>query len=110
MKLKCQKKMKSSLVSVFDIPNSELEKHRKRIRDIIDVKAPNDIEKQKQLAKTMANRIVNIDKAYGRYLVADEESAKHLANIFLDRFKKLTYSIQDWRIEKINDFLDFLDD
>jgi hypothetical protein len=102
--------MKSSLVSVFDIPNRELEKHRKRVKDIINLKAPSDIEKQKQLARTMAKRIMDIDKAYGRYLVADEEGAEHLGKIFLDRFKELTYTVHDWRIEKINDFLDFLDD
>ena len=46
-----------------------------------------------------------INKLYGSYLVSLELEQPHLAKIFLDRFKTLTYSLQDWRKEKIESFL-----
>ena len=54
----------------------------------------------------MADKIRDVDKAYGRYLVAEELGNKHLGKIFLKRFKDLTYTIHDWRKERIVNFLE----
>ena len=96
--------LKTNLKDVFDIPKGEYEKHKKRVNDII-LKSKGDIEKEKKLALNMANKIVYVDKAYGRYLVAEELQNPHLGKIFLARFKELTYTIHDWRKEKIDLFL-----
>jgi len=100
----------SRIKHLFDIPSGDYNHHAMRVRDIVTKKAPNDIEKQKHLAKTMADKITNVDKAYGRYLVADEMDAPHLAKIFLNRFKELTYSLKDLRRDKILSFFDEIDE
>lgn len=94
--------MKTNLRDVFDIPNKEYEHHLMRVENLI---SKGDVEKQKKLAITMANKIRDIDKAYGRYLVCEELNASYLGKIFLTRFKELTYTIHDWRKEKIDNFL-----
>jgi hypothetical protein len=94
------------IFKLFDISNKDYEHHKMRVLDIINKKAPNNIIKQKQLAINMANKITNVDKAYGRYLVADELNSPELAEIFLNQFKKLTYTLTDYRREKILKFLD----
>ena len=86
---------------LMDIPYSDLRHHEKRVRDIIEIKAVGDIDKQKKLAVTMANRIMDIDKCFGRHLVSQELNQTHLAKIFLNRFKELTYSTKDYRREKL---------
>jgi hypothetical protein len=86
---------------IMDIPYSDLQHHLKRIRDIVDVKAVGDVDKQKKLAITMANRIMDIDKAFGRHIVSLELNQPHLSKIFLNRFKELTYSTKDYRREKL---------
>jgi len=96
--------------SLFDIPAGDYHHHEMRVKDILNKKAPNDEAKQCQLARTMADKITHINKAYGRYLVADEMNAPHLAKIFLNRFKELTYSTKDWRKEKILSFFDEIDE
>lgn len=95
---------KTRLKDVFDIPNAEYQKHKMRVENIIK-QAKGDIEKEKSLARSMAKKIVTVDKAYGRYLVSDELDAPHLGRIFLSRFKELTYTVHDWRKEKIAAFL-----
>jgi hypothetical protein len=87
--------------SIIDIPYSDLEHHKMRVLDILYKKAPLNTEKQCKLAKTMADKIEKVDKAFGRYLVSEELKAPHLAKIFLNRFKELTYSLQDLRKDKI---------
>ena len=94
-----------NVFDVFDISNHDLAHHKMRVSDIINKKAVGDHVKQCKLAKIMADRITDVDKAYGRYLVSEEMDAPHLAKIFLNRFKELTYSLTDWRKEKILDFL-----
>jgi hypothetical protein len=86
---------------VMDIPYSDLQHHLKRVKDIVEVKAVGDVDKQKKLAITMANRIMDIDKCFGRHLVSQELNQPHLAKIFLNRFKELTYSTKDYRREKL---------
>lgn len=93
--------MNTKIKDLMDIPRKDLVHHKKRVMDIIYTKAPTDIDKQCQLAKTMANRIVSIDKAYGRYLVSLDLYAPHLAQIFLNRFKELTYTVKDIRRDKL---------
>jgi hypothetical protein len=90
-----------SVKRIMDIPYSDLRHHEKRVRDIVEVKAINDIDKQKKLAITMANRIMDIDKAFGRHLVSLQLKQPHLSKIFLNRFKELTYSTKDYRKEKL---------
>ena len=96
---------KSKLKDVFDISDSVYQKHKKRVCDIV-TKANGDIEKEKRLATTMADKIRDVDKAFGRYLVAEELNNVDLGKIFLKRFKDLTYTIHDWRKEKIEKFLE----
>ncbi len=96
--------MKTKLIDVFDIPPAEYKKHKMRVSDIITGSA-GDIDHEILLARNMANKILKIDKAYGRYLVAEELKAPHLGEIFLARFKELTYTVHDWRKEKIAAFL-----
>lgn len=96
--------IKTSLRDVFDIPTSEYNHHKMRVENIIK-KAKGDVEKEKTLARSMAKKIVYVDKAYGRYLVAEELQNPHLGKIFLSRFKELTYTVHDWRKEKIAAFL-----
>ena len=91
---------------IFNIPYADLMHHEKRINDILYKKAVGDEQKQIKLAKTMADKITDIDKAYGRYLVSEDLNAPHLAKIFLNRFKELTYTIKDWRREKLLQFFD----
>lgn len=95
---------KTDLRSVLDISDLQHLKHIKRVENIIR-RADGDESKEEKLATNMANMIRDIDKAYGRYLVSDELCYPHLAKIFLTRFKDLTYTIQDWRKEKIDNFL-----
>jgi hypothetical protein len=95
---------------VMDIPYSDLQHHLKRVRDIVEVKAVGDIDKQKKLAVTMANRIMDIDKAFGRHLVSQELNQLHLSKIFLNRFKELTYSTKDYRREKLLEIFGDWDD
>ncbi len=94
---------------LFSIQRSDYLHHKKRIDDILYKKALDDKDKQCKLAITMANKIMDIDKAYGRYLVSDEMNAPHLANIFLNRFKELTYTTKDIRREKLMSFFDDFD-
>jgi hypothetical protein len=94
----------------MDIPYSDLLHHEKRVRDIVEVKAVGDIDKQKKLAVTMANRIMDIDKAFGRHLVSQELKQPHLSKIFLNRFKELTYSTADYRREKLIELFGDWDD
>ena len=101
--------MKTSLKGVFDIPEEEYNKHKKRVENII-IRAKNNLEKEKTLAQNMANTIMDIDKAYGRYLVAEELDKSYLGKIFLHRFKELTYTVHDWRKEKIDTFLKEIND
>lgn len=100
---------KTNLRSVLDIPNAAYDKHKKRIKKI-DKDCAGDKDKEKKRAKTMANRIITIDKAYGRYLVCEEFNKPHMSAIFLDRFKALAYTVHDWRKDKIQSFLDSLED
>ncbi len=95
---------KTNLKDVFDIPASDYNHHKMRVDNIIN-KAKGDVEKEKSLARSMAKKIVTVDKAYGRYLVAEELQNPHLGKIFLSRFKELTYTVHDWRKEKIAAFL-----
>lgn len=99
---------KTGLRDVIDIPNKEYVKHILRVKNII--RRANDVEHEESLAMNMANKIITIDKAYGRYLVSLELEQPHLAKTFLDRFKTLTYSLQDWRKEKIESFLEELEE
>jgi hypothetical protein len=96
--------LKTSLRDVFDIPAGDYSHHKMRVENIIK-KAKGDIEKEKSLARSMAKKIVYVDKAYGRYLVAEELQNPHLGKIFMSRFKELTYTVHDWRKEKIAAFL-----
>lgn len=98
------------IFSLFDIPSPDYQHHKMRIVDILQKKAPLDTEKQCKLARTMADKIQKIDKAYGRMLVSEELHAPHLAKIFLNRFKELTYTVSDWRKEKILDFFNEIED
>jgi hypothetical protein len=95
---------KTSLKDVFDIPTGDYLHHKLRVENIIK-KAKGDVEKEKSSARSMAKKIVTIDKAYGRYLVSEELDAPHLGRIFLSRFKELTYTVHDYRKEKIAAFL-----
>lgn len=63
-------------------------KDRMRISDIVD-KAKGDKSKELQLARTMANRITDYDKAIRRGRAAEEEGHKHLAEVFFARAKEL---------------------
>ena len=101
--------MKKNLRDVFDIPNVDYKHHELRIENII-IKAKGDIDKEKSLARSMAKKIITVDKAYGRYLVSEELNLPHLGKIFLSRFKELTYTIYDWRKEKIDNFLKEIND
>jgi len=96
--------MKTNLKDVFDIPASDFRHHKMRVENIIK-KAKGDISKEISQAESMSKKIVYADKAYGRYLVAVELNNPHLGKIFLQRFKDLTYTIHDWRKEKITNFL-----
>lgn len=100
--MKCARKV----FNLFNISQSDLNHHEKRINDILYKKAIGNEEKQISLAKTMAAKITDVDKAYGRYLVCEDLNAPHLAKIFLYRFKELTYTIKDWRREKLMMFFD----
>lgn len=100
---------KTNLRSIFDIPSAEYNKHMKRIKKI-DRDCDGDKDKEKKKAITIANRITTIDKAYGRYLVCVELEKPHMGAIFLDRFKALAYTVHDWRKDKIQSFLDSLED
>ncbi len=100
---------KTNLRDIFDIPTSAYSKHKLRVTDIVK-RAKGDIEKEKSLARTMAKKIMDVDKAYGRYLVAEELQNDHLGKIFLSRFKELTYTVHDWRKEKISAFLQEVDE
>lgn len=91
---------------LFNISTADYNKHKKRVTDIVNIKAVGDLEKQKRLATIMADKIENVDKAYGRYLVSDELNQPELAKIFLNRFKELTYSLKDLRREKLLEFLE----
>jgi hypothetical protein len=95
---------KLSIKGVFDIPEKEYTKHIQRVENIV-ARAKGDPEKEKNLTRNMANTITDIDKAYGRYLVAEELNRPDLGKIFLERFKDLTYTVHDWRKEKIEAFL-----
>lgn len=96
--------IKTNLSDVLDIPTGDYLHHKMRVENIIK-KAKGDVEKEKNAARSMAKKIVTIDKAYGRYLVSEELNAPHLGKIFLSRFKELTYTVHDWRKEKIAAFL-----
>ena len=100
--------IKTKLNTIYDIPASKLAIHEKRVYDIVNKKAFNDIEKQKTLALNMANKITDTDKAYGRYLVSVNLNELHLADIFLKRFKDLTYTKNDWRAEEALKILEAL--
>lgn len=99
---------KTRLKGVFDIPKGDYEHHKMRVQNIIK-KAKGDDEKEKSLARSMANKIITPDKAYGRFLVSDELNNPHLGKIFLHRFKELTYTIHDLRRETIDAFLEELE-
>lgn len=95
---------------IADIKIGDYNHHVMRINRLIR-KANGDKEKEKNLAITMANRITNIDKAFGRYLVCDEVfDSPELGKIFLNRFKELTYDLKDIRKEKIMTFLEMEDE
>ena len=95
---------KTNLRTIFDINNKEYDKHKMRVENII--RKGKDSDHEERLATVMANRIVTVDKAYGRYLVSEELNRPNLEKIFLARFKDLTYTVHDYRIEKIQSFLD----
>lgn len=95
--------MKTNLRTIFDISDKDLSHHKMRISNLVNTNT--DKEKRLKMTENMAKKILHIDKAYGRYLVCIDLLEYELAEIFLLRFKELTYTISDWRKEKINNFL-----
>ena len=63
-------------------------KDEMRISDII-TKADGDKAKESQLAKLMADKIKDFDKAIRRGRAAEQKKKKHLADIFFKRAKEL---------------------
>lgn len=82
-------KPKTSIQDVTQVKKADYAKHLKRVQDIIS-KAKGSKDKELQLAKTMADSIDTVDKAYGRYLVSIEQGYEDMAEIFLTRYKQLT--------------------
>jgi hypothetical protein len=68
---------------------ADFNKNFSRIKDIIDVKAPGDEEKQVNLAKTQANRIMDEHKAINRAMAAKEMGHIHLFDVFFHRAYEL---------------------
>lgn len=64
------------------------QKDTKRVEDII-TKSNGDKEKQKKLAKVMADRIEHLEKAIARYFVSVKLKQPHIAEIFLRRAEEL---------------------
>lgn len=63
-------------------------KDEMRINDIVR-KAGGDKEKAAGLARTMASRITDRDKAYRRAQAARHAGHSELASVFMDRMKEL---------------------
>ena len=77
---------------------AEFNKNYTRLKDIVDVKAPGDEEKQKNLAKTQANRITDEDKCINRAMAAKEMGHMHLFDVFFHRAYELgTVGKQEYR-------------
>ena len=65
----------------------DIEKDIKRIEDMAS--KSKDDEHMISLAKTMAGRITNYDKAYNRGLAAEDQNYHDVAKVFFDRAEEL---------------------
>ena len=97
-------KEKSRIKHIHQISAGQYQHHLKRINGIIK-NAEGDLDKEKSLARTMANRIEDVDKCLSRSLVCDDLGKPELARIFLNRYKEMTETIQDIRKERIDSIL-----
>jgi hypothetical protein len=94
------------------IPNGECSKHLKRVQDIDKIVKKNmsdgkcDTYKDEAIRLTLvqAKKITDKEKAYGRYLVAEEHGFYDIAGVFLSRYKLLNGD----RSERIKGLLDDL--
>ena len=83
----------------------EFNKNYTRIKDIVDIKAPGDEEKQIRLAQTQANRITDEMKALNRAMVAKEMGHLHLYDVFFRRAYELgsvgKQEFRDYQLSKL---------
>lgn len=87
-------KPKSTIDGVSGIKKIDYDKHLMRVNDIIK-KSNGDKAKQLQLTKLMADKITTVDKAYGRYLVAEAQGYIEMSEIFLNKYNEMTQSRKD---------------
>jgi hypothetical protein len=100
--------------SVHHIANSDYNKHYARIVElhmkasmaVSKGKASDYDEEAERLSLAQAKKIESPEKAYGRYLVAEEHGFYSVAKGFLSKYRFLTQTRKD----KIGNILDGLDD
>jgi len=84
---------------------AEFNKNYTRLKDIVDVKAPGDEDKQISLAQTQSNRITDEHKAINRAMAAKEMGHMHLFDVFFRRAYELgsvgKQEYRDYQLSKL---------
>jgi hypothetical protein len=100
------------LDNVFQIPKADFNKHEQRVlklhadaeKAISSGKAISYSDECERLTDIQAKKITDLEKLYGRYLVADDMGYKDIANAFLKKYRFMTQT----RGDKISNIFDDL--